>query len=132
MIYVDEPKQYNTTLRYKVWSHMWSDECDQELHEMADRIGLKRGWFQCVSDKATDTMKRIRNHYDVTPRLRALAIHHGAIPLGDTDEVIRFLRKQLSGQQSQAFTVEWSRAETDGYDDDMLGDPSNWANVGPE
>lgn len=105
MIYVDEPKRYNTTLRFKVWSHMWSDECDQELHEMADKIGLSRGWFQSVSDKATDTIKRMRNHYDVTPRLRALAIHYGAQPI-DTKEYMEMLL-----EQNNFVSIAWSKAK---------------------
>ena len=41
---------------------------EAELHEMADRLGFKRSWFQRDSF----------NHYDITPPKRALAIVFGA------------------------------------------------------
>lgn len=84
MIYVDE---INTTLPYTNWCHMWSDECDQELHEMADRIGLRREWFQAASMKATNKFRRYYNHYDVTPAKRAMAIRLGATPITIRDYI---------------------------------------------
>ena len=44
--------------------HMVADTED-ELHAMADAIGLKRKWYQ-------------RNHYDVSESKRQLAVFHGA------------------------------------------------------
>lgn len=68
-VYVDELNTYETKLRYKVWCHMTADSED-ELHAMADLIGLKREWFQA----------RTRTpHYDLVPSKRALAVKHGAI-----------------------------------------------------
>jgi hypothetical protein len=43
------------------------------LHEMADRIGLKRAWFQGESTFA---------HYDLTASKRALALAAGAVEIG--------------------------------------------------
>lgn len=48
-------------------SHMIADT-DEELHTMADKIGIKRRWFQ-------------RNHYDVSLTKRALAIQNGAVQI---------------------------------------------------
>jgi hypothetical protein len=51
-------------------SHMITDnERDEnELHEMALKIGLKRAWFQ-------------GDHYDVSEGKRQIAIANGAIPV---------------------------------------------------
>ncbi len=51
-------------------SHMIADSVE-ELHEMADRIGLKREWFQ---DHGFP-------HYDICQGKRWLAIRHGAVPV---------------------------------------------------
>lgn len=49
------------------WCHMIADT-DDELHEMADKLGMRRAWFQ-------------GDHYDLVPSKRGLAIRFGAIPL---------------------------------------------------
>jgi hypothetical protein len=56
-------------IRYKRWSHMVSTVSLDELHEMADQLGLKRAWFQGGASFA---------HYDITPTKRALAVKLGA------------------------------------------------------
>jgi hypothetical protein len=52
--------------------HMIADS-DEELHEMADRIGVDRRWFQYPG-----TPKR---HYDIALSKRLQAIDAGAIPI---------------------------------------------------
>ena len=53
-----------------LWCHLIADSVE-ELHALADRIGLQRSWFQ---DKASFP------HYDVgSERIRELAIKAGAI-----------------------------------------------------
>lgn len=53
------------------WCHMTADSLD-ELHAMADRIGLKREWFQAA--------KRLHFcHYDLVPSKRILAVQAGAV-----------------------------------------------------
>ena len=47
-----------------VMSHMVADT-DEELHAMADKIGVARKWFQ-------------GDHYDITQKKKALAIRAGA------------------------------------------------------
>lgn len=68
MILVDPVKKYETNLRFKQWSHMVSTVGPDELHEMADKLALKREWWQPGSF----------SHYDVTPSKRRLAIVYGA------------------------------------------------------
>ncbi len=60
-------------------SHMMADTLE-ELHDMAQIIGLKREWFQ---DKRYP-------HYDVSKAKRREAIEHGAIPCSSKDLVRRF------------------------------------------
>lgn len=78
-VYVDEPfcLQAREAQAFRVgakhghkWSHMWADT-HEELHAMAQRIGMKREWFQ---DKPRFP------HYDLVPTRRAHAIRLGAIP----------------------------------------------------
>ncbi len=57
------------------WCHMFADSID-ELHAMADRIGLKRAWFQ---DDAR------LPHYDLVPSKRALAVRCGAVEVSRRD-----------------------------------------------
>lgn len=51
-----------------VMCHMWADTV-AELHAMADKIGMKREWFQPLSFP----------HYDVSLSRRALAVELGAV-----------------------------------------------------
>ena len=49
------------------WCHLFADKKDsEELHLLAQHIGLLREWFQ-------------RNHYDLTPGKRKLAVRLGAV-----------------------------------------------------
>jgi hypothetical protein len=49
-------------------SHMIADT-DDELHSMADRIGVARRWFQNLGSGP---------HYDIAMTKRELALQHGA------------------------------------------------------
>ena len=64
-VYVD-----NIDLPYgrMIMCHMMADTLE-ELHEMADKIGIQRKWFQ---DKPRFP------HYDISKSKKALAIQHGA------------------------------------------------------
>lgn len=76
-VYVDEIQHYpQTKLPYKNWCHMACDGDLEELHAMAEKIGLKRSWFQ-----KHPTLP----HYDLVPSKRALAIRYGAIAIPATD-----------------------------------------------
>lgn len=48
--------------------HLTTDGPLEELHVFAERIGMKRAWFQARSTP----------HYDLTPRLRERALLAGA------------------------------------------------------
>lgn len=56
------------------WSHLWAEseapDAVEELHALAQRIGLRRSWFQAREGFP---------HYDVTPSRRAAAIRAGAV-----------------------------------------------------
>jgi hypothetical protein len=47
-----------------LWCHMIADT-EEELHAMAERIGMRREWYQ-------------GDHYDLRPAGRALALQYGA------------------------------------------------------
>lgn len=64
-VYVDD---YRVKFRGMIMSHMTADTIE-ELHQMADKIGLKRSWFQ---DGSTP-------HYDVSESMRKLALKNGAV-----------------------------------------------------
>ena len=55
------------------WSHMFAvPPDDPELHVIAQKIGLKREWFQ-------------NQHYDVTESKRMSAVAAGAVSVGAMD-----------------------------------------------
>jgi hypothetical protein len=73
MILVDElktyPSQMTENLPSNTWCHLWSDAGEDELHDFAQKIGLKRSWFQD---------KKQFPHYDLVATKRILAIRCGA------------------------------------------------------
>ena len=73
-VYVDDQK--NPFGRMKM-CHMLADSLD-ELHKMADNIGLKRKWFQ---NKGTP-------HYDICQSKRVEAILAGAVEIGRHQTVL--------------------------------------------
>lgn len=77
-VYVDCAKH---TYGRMIMSHMLADTLD-ELHAMADRVGLKRKWFQ---NHGTP-------HYDLCQAKRQLAIEAGAIVIG-RKQVVALIRK---------------------------------------
>jgi len=56
-----------------------------ELHAMADRIGLKRAWFQNKPRHPHDDLRRSK---------RALAIHHGAQDV-DSFALVRHITRDV-------------------------------------
>ena len=53
------------------WSHLIADG-EEELHRFAERLGLRRAWFQ------SDHRHPHRGHYDVPEHVRRRAIELGA------------------------------------------------------
>ncbi len=81
-LYVD-----NANLPYgrMLMCHMVTDSKDlNELHKMAERIGLKREWFQNHSIP----------HYDISLSKKGLAISYGAKEVSSKELIRRATRKQ--------------------------------------
>jgi hypothetical protein len=64
-------------------SHMIADTL-KELHEMADKIGVQRKWFQDNSDHP---------HYDISQSKKALAIQYGAVSV-DVRELVEIIKSK--------------------------------------
>lgn len=78
-VYVDDLVYYPGK---GTWCHMISKDLE-ELHAMAEKIGLRREWFQ----------GRARHpHYDLMAFTRALAVQHGATEVGRR-ELVRVLKR---------------------------------------
>lgn len=73
-VYVDN---YRAKFGRMVMCHMAADTLD-ELHEMAEKIGMKRSWFQ-------------GDHYDLSLSRRKLAIQYGAKEI-TSRELVRIAR----------------------------------------
>src|SRR5579859_2896247 len=88
MIYVDDlftmtPRTAQARSHGNRWCHLLTDSHDlEELHQFAEKLGLKRAWFQ--SHKTLP-------HYDLVPSKRMLAIQHGA--------------KAVSGEEMKAIVM---------------------------
>lgn len=78
-VYVDD-----SVHRYgrMIMCHMVAVDLD-ELHAMADRIGVDRKWFQDPR-----TMRVSRPHYDIAKSKRALAIAAGAVAVDKYQMVV--------------------------------------------
>ena len=81
-VYVDDVFIPATVGRYRArWCHLLSDSEDKtELHVLAQRIGLRRSWFQ-LGKYAAYPLPWWHQHYDVTEGKRAEAIAAGAVPI---------------------------------------------------
>lgn len=66
--------------------HLMTDGPLEELHEFAERIGMKRSWFQDLRHK----------HYDLmSDKTRKAAIKHGATFV-DSKTLIRICHRKTS------------------------------------
>ena len=92
-VYVDAmmPCIKNKNWRYDQACHLIADTVG-ELHLFADRLGLKRSWFQ------DGTLP----HYDLTKGMRLRAVGSGAIEI-NRDELVALLRdhRRRSGGNSK-------------------------------
>lgn len=92
-VYVDELRANMTgsaSFPFKKYCHLTADTLE-ELHTMADRIGLDRSWFQ--NDKQ-------HPHYDLTSSKRAQAIQCGAEFMSGMDQAKRRVTKWRTPTQS--------------------------------
>ena len=96
-IYVD--KLRNWGWKYGKSCHLITDGPNEELHEFAARIGMRREWFQASSSGP---------HYDLTARRRAHAVRLGAIELEDRPfhEILKKWREEAIARIKAAETEE--------------------------
>ena len=73
---------------YKM-SHMIADS-DEELHAMADKIGVDRRWFQKPGTPG--------RHYDITKTKRAEAIAAGAVEITMQQAALMCAHRRVTGQ----------------------------------
>lgn len=67
-----------------VMCHMIAD-AEDELHAMAQRIGIARRWYQ-------------GDHYDICKSKRALAVQHGAVVVTLRQLAVMHMRRRASGE----------------------------------
>lgn len=77
-VYVGEIRFWTVAWGYSC--HMMTDGPIEELHEMAEMIGLNRQWFQD---------RPLHPHYDLRSSKRRLAIQKGAVEISDKEMVYR-------------------------------------------
>lgn len=65
------------------WCHLMADS-EEELHTFAATLGLKRDWFQPKS----------MPHYDLTPKMRLLAIQLGAVETTTCEMVMKAMERR--------------------------------------
>jgi hypothetical protein len=83
MIIVDDPLIW---FHGKKWCHMTSTINEEELHEFAQKIGLRRSWYQNW---------KFCPHYDLTESIREQAIRKGAIPVDGRYLIINNFRPHI-------------------------------------
>ncbi|MCC7173269.1 MAG: DUF4031 domain-containing protein [Planctomycetes bacterium] len=82
--------------------HMLADT-DEELHAMADRVGVARRWHQ--APPAHDS------HYDIATSKRRLAVQHGAVPITFRQAAAMNRRRQVTGELGDPGDAEaWLRS----------------------
>lgn len=89
-VYVDDGRHPYGRLRM---AHLIADSLE-ELHAMADRVGLERRWFQHEASFP---------HYDLCRAKRARALDAGAIPV-DRRGLARALRRIRAAAASRGLT----------------------------
>lgn len=93
MVYVD-------TIGYPygrmIMFHLLADTLE-ELHDMVDKIGVNRKWFQ---------NKEGYPHYDICKSKKALAIKYGATEMRD-----REILQQVKGKYPKTPLIEWMEKE---------------------
>lgn len=92
-VYVDELIDYGVTYGRAgpEWSHLTADTI-HELHAFAERLGLRRRWFQ-------GPPKHVIPHYDLTRGMRAKAVRLGAIEVESDQHISVMLAKWRNNKQ---------------------------------
>lgn len=85
-VYVDD-----TEAKYgrMIMCHMIADS-DEELHEMAEKIGIARKWHQAPP-------KVSNSHYDIAKSKKALAVSFGAIEITKQQAAMMCARRRVEG-----------------------------------
>ena len=86
-VYVDDMK---AAYRGMKMCHMLANS-DDELHAMADRIGVKRKWWQSPT-------KSSGSHYDIALSKRALAVAAGAVEITWREASAMNARRRETGE----------------------------------
>lgn len=84
-VYVDDMRE---PYGHMIMCHMLADT-DDELHAMADQIGVARRWHQKAGTH--------HSHYDIALSKRALAVAAGALEI-DRQAVGRILKAKRNGE----------------------------------
>lgn len=93
-VFVDEIRHYpNAQWSRKHWCHMVTDGALDELHAMADTLGVPRGRLH---------HHRVLPHYDLPPDWRERAIALGAQPISRR-ELVALLRRVRSTRTAQEY-----------------------------
>lgn len=96
-VYVDDMQ---AAFGRMVMCHMIADS-DEELHEMASRIGVARRWHQ-------KPPKASSSHYDICLSRRALAVRYGAIEITLRQAAAMAMRRRVMGSLGEPATaIEW-------------------------
>lgn len=99
-VYVDDMKARFGRL---VMCHMLADT-DDELHAMADRIGVARRWWQSPE-------KTSGSHYDIALSKRELAVAAGAVEITWRQAGCMNLRRRATGRLGPPDEAEaWAKA----------------------
>lgn len=85
-VYVDD---FETPYGRMRMSHMLADS-DEELHAMADRIGVARRWWQSPE-------KTSGSHYDIALSKKALALRAGAVAITARQAAMMNRRRAMTG-----------------------------------
>lgn len=99
-VYVDDK---NARFRRMVMVHMLADS-DDELHRMADTIGVSRRWWQSPE-------KTSGSHYDICLSKKALALRAGAVPITAKQAAAMNRRRNVTGSLGDPETaIAWLHA----------------------
>ena len=111
-VYVDD---FYTPFRGMHMCHMLADSAE-ELHAMADLIGLKRSWFQ-------------GDHYDVSETKRALAVRAGAIEV-TSREIVKVRRRWWDRYSPDSLEAKRARVldEMEDYIEEAQAPPCEFCN----
>lgn len=102
-VYVDDMRANFGSM---VMCHMLADT-DDELHAMADLIGVSRKWWQSPA-------KTSGSHYDIAMSKRALAVKHGAVEITVRQASAMNAMRRSTGQLGDPETAwEWLMADID-------------------